>query len=186
MKKQNNNKKNQNPLCFLRIIELSYAVLCVGRWHETEPSASVTLPTTFSLISWILDFELILHLLQAVPVHSGPTVRSLLSCLQLIYFLFKALHVSRHNPCLVVSHSPSRDRLLSSFIRWLIDIWSLAIKNLLLCCFLSFFLSSKHHVPFKDRAFGRDCAKVEKIVRFSSLEGFDASQLKQQPSKIPG
>lgn len=60
----------------------------------------------------------------------------LIWCLQLVYFLVKALNASTHNPCFVINNSFPSNHLLSYCIRLSVDIWSAIIKVLLPCFFL--------------------------------------------------
>lgn len=63
-------------------------------------------------------------------------IERLIWCLQLVYFLVKALNSSRHNPCFVINNCFPSNHLLSDCIRLSVDIWSAIIKDLLPCFFL--------------------------------------------------
>lgn len=49
-------------------------------------------------------------------------IERLIWCLLLVYFLVKALNLSRHNPCFVINNSFPSNHLLSYCIRLSVDI----------------------------------------------------------------
>lgn len=93
----------------------------------------------FSPMPGGLNFELIQYMLSVTAM---PIERSI-SCLQLVYFLIKALNVRRHNSCFVINKSLSSNHVLSTALSYqlIFDLQQLKIY----CCVYSL----KQHTPFK-------------------------------------